>query len=56
MFLNGGVELWLSELSQVLQETIHDAVINCIEDAKTLNYIDEIAQKVPLDHVLIYSS
>jgi hypothetical protein len=46
VFLHGGVELWLSELSRVLQETVHDAVVNCVEDAKTFNYIDEIAQKV----------
>ncbi len=46
VFLSGGVELWLSEISRVLQETVHEAVVNCVEDAKTLNYIDEIAQKV----------
>ena len=46
VFLNCGVELWLSEISRVLQETVHDTVVNCVEDAKTLNYIDEIAQKV----------
>ena len=46
VFLNGSVEQWLSEISRVLQETVHDAVVNCVEDAKTLNYIDEIAQKV----------
>ena len=46
MFLCGGVEVWISEISQVLKETVHEAIVNCIEDAKTFNYIDEIAQKV----------
>ncbi|XP_028415382.1 dynein heavy chain 8, axonemal-like isoform X2 [Dendronephthya gigantea] len=47
VFLNGGVELWLSELSRVLQATVHETIVKCIGDANTLNYIDEIAQKYP---------
>ena len=46
VFLNGDVEVWLADLSSVLQESVHDAICSAVEEAKTANYIDDIAHKV----------
>lgn len=49
VFLNGGVEVWLGEILKVMNETVHSLIVKCIEDAKSTNYIDELAQKVQYD-------